>query len=91
MHDRWPLTFFTTNADKIRSARKYLEPAGIEVRSRSDALHEIQTDSIELIARHKAAQAYARACSPVIVEDSGLFIDALNGFLGRISKPSWKP
>lgn len=86
MHDGRSLNFFTTNEGKIRSARRCLEPLGIAVHGRSDALHEIQADNIELIARHKAAQAYARAGRPVIVEDSGLFIDALNGFPGPYVK-----
>lgn len=86
MHTGWSLTFFTTNQSKLRAAQRCLNPHGIDVDGRSDALYEIQADDVELIAQHKAAQAYARAGRPVIVEDSGLFIDALNGFPGPYLK-----
>lgn len=80
------LIFFSTNNAKISAARQCLQPHGIEVNAREDALHEIQADDVELISRYKAAQAYARAGQPVIVEDSGLFIEALNGFPGPYLK-----
>lgn len=43
---------------------------------------EPQADSVEEIARAKAEQAYAALGVPLIVDDTGLFIDALSGFPG---------
>jgi XTP/dITP diphosphohydrolase len=43
---------------------------------------EPQTNSVEDIARAKAKQAYAVLNVPLIVDDTGLFIDALSGFPG---------
>lgn len=86
MHDKRSLIFFTTNEHKVHAARQCLVPHGIELSSRRDTLHEIQAEDVELIARHKAAQAYARATRPIIVEDSGLFVDALSGFPGPYLK-----
>lgn len=43
---------------------------------------EPQADSVEEIARAKAEQAYAVLGVPLIVDDTGLFIDALSGFPG---------
>ena len=43
---------------------------------------EPQADSIADIARAKAEQAYAALSVPLIVDDTGLFIEALAGFPG---------
>ena len=46
---------------------------------------EPQADYVEDIARAKAEQAYAALGVPLIVDDTGLFIDALSGFPGPYS------
>jgi XTP/dITP diphosphohydrolase len=46
---------------------------------------EVQNDNIENIARLSAIDAASKTNLPVIVEDAGLFIDALNGFPGPYS------
>jgi len=43
---------------------------------------EPQSDNIAEIARAKAEQAYAALQIPLIVDDTGLFIEALSGFPG---------
>lgn len=43
---------------------------------------EPQSESLEEIARAKAEQAYAALARPLIVDDTGLFIEALGGFPG---------
>jgi XTP/dITP diphosphohydrolase len=48
-------------------------------------LVEIQSDSLEEIAREKAKVAFAKVGRQVIVEDDGLFIDSLSGFPGQYS------
>jgi XTP/dITP diphosphohydrolase len=48
-------------------------------------LVEIQSDSLEEIAREKAKVAFAKVGRRVIVEDDGLFIDSLSGFPGQYS------
>jgi XTP/dITP diphosphohydrolase len=54
-----------------------------------DFLHthliEIQSDSLEEIAREKAKAAFAKVGRQVIVEDDGLFINSLSGFPGQYS------
>ena len=47
--------------------------------------HEIQNDDIENIAKASAMEAAEKCNLPVIVEDAGLFIDALGGFPGPYS------
>ncbi|AEB94192.1 MAG: XTP/dITP diphosphatase [Metallosphaera sp.] len=43
---------------------------------------EIQADSLEEIVRYSAVTFFSLFRFPLIVEDSGLFIEALNGFPG---------
>ncbi|AWR99542.1 XTP/dITP diphosphatase [Metallosphaera hakonensis] len=43
---------------------------------------EIQADNLEEIVRYSAVTFYSLFSGPLLVEDSGLFIKALNGFPG---------
>jgi XTP/dITP diphosphohydrolase len=43
---------------------------------------EIQSDNPEEIAKASAKHAFGKCHLPIIVEDAGLFIEALNGFPG---------
>jgi XTP/dITP diphosphohydrolase len=47
--------------------------------------NEIRSDSLEEIAREAVAAAYKQCKQPVFVEDTGLFIESLNGFPGTFS------
>lgn len=49
------------------------------------AVHELQDDNTENIAKASAQEAAEKTRLPVIVEDTGLFIPALNGFPGPYS------
>ena len=46
---------------------------------------EIQSESLDEIALQKAKDAYLKIGRPLIVEDTGLFIDSLQGFPGPYS------
>lgn len=75
------LTYVTTNEGKVREAREYLDQiarAGIEYT-------EIQAATLGPIAAHGARDTYRRLRDPVIVDDAGLFLDALDGFPGPYS------
>lgn len=75
------LTYVTTNEGKVREAREYLDQiarAGIEYT-------EIQAASLGPIAAHGARESHRRLQEPVIVDDAGLFLDALDGFPGPYS------
>ena len=79
------VTFASTNQNKYREVQSILSPHGIAVDFAQVNLVEVQSDSLEEIAREKAKSAFAQAGRPVIVEDDGLFIDALKGFPGQYS------
>jgi XTP/dITP diphosphohydrolase len=51
---------------------------------------EVQSESLEEIALTAARHAYKRARVPLIVDDSGLFIEHLKGFPGPYSSYAYK-
>lgn len=79
--------FASSNPNKFSEASAILSGFGIRSEMFRCELEEIQSDSLAEIAARKAAGA-AAACGGgrhVIVEDGGLFIDALGGFPGPYS------
>lgn len=77
------LHYVTTNPGKLREARQYL---GDETITDYDYDYpEIQHDSLEPIAAAGARDAYRKVGAPVVVDDSGLFLDAFDGFPGPYS------
>jgi XTP/dITP diphosphohydrolase len=76
------VVFVTTNPGKVQEAREYLD-APVE-QEHFDYL-EPQADDLATVAAHGARAAYRHVGEPVIVDDSGLTIDALGGFPGPYS------
>ena len=79
------MTFATSNRHKFNEVSAILEDYGIPVEMASLELREIQADALEEIAAEKAREACRRVNGPAMVEDTGLFIDSLNGFPGPYS------
>lgn len=79
------VVFASTNQNKFQEVRSILTPYGIEVEFACLELTEIQSDSLEAIAKEKASSAFTKVSRPVIVEDDGLFVNALGGFPGQYS------
>lgn len=77
--------FATGNEGKFREAEEVLSRYGIEVEMVDLDYPEIQSDSLEEIAVGGVRWCVERLMEPVFVEDSGLFVDALNGFPGPYS------
>ncbi len=76
------LVFVTGNENKALEAREIL---GLDLVWEKMDLKEIQSDSLEDIAKSKVDDAYSKLKRPCFVEDAGLFIKALNGFPGPYS------
>lgn len=74
--------YVTGNWAKILSARQILEPLGFEVEQIKMEVPEIQDDEIENVAKYSAKWASEKLECSVIKNDSGLCIEALNGFPG---------
>lgn len=85
------LIFFATgNINKFNEARGVLAEYGISVAMLKIKTVEIQDDDIENIAKARALNALHEVNLPLIVEDAGLFIDALKGFPGPFSSYVYK-
>ena len=76
------IKYVTGNWAKILSAKQKLEPLGFEIEQIKMDVPELQDDSIEKIAKESARWASNKLKCSVIKNDSGLCIDALNGFPG---------
>ncbi|MBB6646517.1 non-canonical purine NTP pyrophosphatase [Halobellus ruber] len=72
------LRYVTTNSGKVREAREYLD--GVEQLDYDYT--EVQASELGPIAAHGAREAYRHAGEPVVVDDSGLFVDGFDGFPG---------
>lgn len=76
------LKFVTTNGGKFKSAQKYLGDRGIVVEQLALELPELRVYDIQKIAVQKALFAFREIKRPVIVHDTGFYIEQLNGFPG---------
>lgn len=74
--------FATKNFNKFNEARRVLAEYNIAVGMLKIKSLEIQSDSIEEVAGASAVDAFEKCHLPIIVEDAGLFVDALKGFPG---------
>jgi len=74
--------FATNNINKFNEARAVLAESNIAVGMLRIKSLEIQSDSLEEIARASVVEAFEKYRLPMVVEDAGLFVDALNGFPG---------
>lgn len=81
--------FVTGNRHKFEEASRVLEsflPKGlVEFHPVYLEKLEIQSDRLDKIALFSARHAYGIVRHPLVVEDTGLFIDALRGFPGPYS------
>lgn len=78
------INFVTSNKNKVKEFRQILEPE-IKVNHIEMSYPEIRSDDSQEIARHSAKELADKLKKIVVVEDSGLFIEALNGFPGTYS------
>ena len=75
----------TGNIHKFNEAHLVLSEFGLSTAMLNVETIETQADRLEDVAKASAVDAVKKCCLPVIVEDAGLFIEALNGFPGPYS------
>jgi len=82
---RKEIFFATTNLGKFKEAELLVTEHGITLKHLSFKAVEIQSDSLNEVARHSLLDAISKHKVPVVVEDAGLFVEALKGFPGPYS------
>lgn len=80
------IVFVTGNKGKFAEVRDILASRGIEVIQNKNGYPELQEDELEAIAAYGAIYMAEKLNMPVMVDDSGIFIKALNGFPGPYSR-----
>lgn len=80
-----PVIFATGNVHKYREVSQLLSEYSIIIEQEDIKRLEIQSDSLEEIAVTSVKNVRGHHGRPVLVEDSGLFIDSLGGFPGPYS------
>jgi XTP/dITP diphosphohydrolase len=79
------LNIITSNRGKLEEFRAALAPLGIEVAHLPIGYEEVQVDTLEEVVDHGLKELRARGVGDLVIDDSGLFIDALKGFPGVYS------
>jgi XTP/dITP diphosphohydrolase len=77
------ITIVTGNSNKLNEFKIIL---GNNIKSENIDLLEIQSFDLKEICEHKVREAYKILKTPVVVEDTGFFIDELNGLPGPFIK-----
>ncbi len=74
------LVVVTQNKHKLRELTPLFNEYGVKFDMIGLAKFEIRSDDVVSVAREAARHAYQESGRPVVVDDTGLYIDALNGF-----------
>lgn len=80
----------TSNPGKAREFEEIFASYGLRFRVEPIRTPEIQAMNLRLIAEQSALYAYDILREPVMVEDAGLFINALKGFPGPFSSYAYR-
>ena len=83
------ILFGTSNLHKVAEAKAILEPYGFIIKQYKVDLLEIQDSNLDKIAKI-SIENLSDIKGPLFVEDTGLFIEALNGFPGPFASYVFK-
>lgn len=76
-----PLLIVSGNANKVAQLEAHL---GQPLQQVAFDLPEIQATHVQKVIQEKATEAYRQVAAPVLVEDTGLYIDSWNGLPGAL-------
>jgi non-canonical purine NTP pyrophosphatase (RdgB/HAM1 family) len=88
MHNEKSIYYATSNSGKFSEIQRYCKnyAPDVEVKQFKYDLPELQHNDQLTVAIHKAEAAWNLLQKPVLVDDSGLFINRYKGFPGIMSK-----
>jgi XTP/dITP diphosphohydrolase len=84
------ILFVTGNKHKFQEAESILKEYGVKIACNPLFVPEERGEDCVRIAAASARWAYQKLKTPLFVEDSGLFIESLNGFPGTYSAWAFK-
>ena len=76
------LVLITQNKHKLKELTPLFKKYNVDFDTTSHEKHEIRSENIEEIARIAAKVAFETLQKPVVVDDTGFFVDSLSGFPG---------
>ena len=85
MKDKKKIVLVSGNLNKVNEFKEILKDS-FEVENMKLDIDEIQSMSLKEICEFKAKEAYKIVKKPLLVEDTGFFIDELNGLPGPFIK-----
>ncbi len=74
------LILVTQNEHKLRELRPLFEEYGVDFETTNLSKLEIRSNDVERVALEAAKVAYYESKTRVVLDDTGLYIDALDGF-----------
>lgn len=82
--------FASSNPHKVKEAIEVGKDYGIEFVQLKESYPEIRDEDVARVAEDGARHIHEVVNKPVVVDDTGLYIDALNGFPGPFSAYTFK-
>lgn len=76
------LVLVTQNKHKLKELTPLFKKYNVDFDITTHEKHEIRSENIEEIAREAAKIAFETLQKPVVVDDTGFFVNSLNGFPG---------
>ncbi len=83
------IRFLSGNSRKIAEATVILAACNVEVVPVNIDIPELQTPDIKLIVRDKTLKAFGKLGHPLFVEQTGLYLERMNGFPGGLTRVFW--
>lgn len=83
------IRFLSRNEHKIDEASAILKEVDVRVIPVNFSIDELQSADVEAIVRDKVLRAFHKMGHPVFVEQTGLFLQDLNGFPGGLTQVFW--
>ncbi len=79
------INFATTNPHKVKEGNSVGKKYGVSFRQVAEGYPEVRDEDVAVVAEEGARYVFDKIKETVIVEDTGLFIEILNGFPGSYS------